>query len=232
MGGAAGGFEGGIEGEADIKNLTFLIDESGEAGISKIRSSKSGGASPYMTLGGVLLETDQLEKYRSYVETIRQHVGKKSLHCNQLRHFQKVYFAKRVAEIPPLHCFGVISRKETLGWYKNTIDDDSSAYYNKCAQFLLERVGHFMKANEILPHKLEIIFERGNFNYRKLKNLIKTCQDTPIGRTKQQINEIKLLRQIDAENIRDTPKDEEPLLQLADLVAHALYRCVDKTKGG
>ena len=47
-----------------------------------------------------------------------------------------------------------------------------------------------------------------------------------------QLEQIKLLRNINADGIIDMPKGAETLLQLADLVAHALYKCVDKTYGG
>lgn len=212
-----------------MTNLTLLIDESGEAGITKVRKRNETGASPYMTLGGVLIETDKLEKCRDFLEKIRLAVGKKTLHCNRLNHFQKIFFAKQIARLQTVHCFGVISKKDTLGWYRDTINTDSSAYYNKCAQLLLERVGGFMSENDILPHKLDIVFESGNFEYEKLRRLIKKCQDTPRGVTNKQIEQVKLLRNIDAENIIDVSKSEEPVLQIADLVAHALFKCVDKS---
>ena len=205
------------------------MDESGQAGIKKIASPTSSGASPYMTLGAAMVETDKLNRYRNYLEKVAGELKKDTLHCSQLNHFQKIHYAKRVASIPPLFCFGVISLKSTLRWYKEDIKNDSGSYYNKCAQLLLERVGEFMQENDILPHKLDVIFESGNFNYSSLRNLIKICQDTPKGVTSFQLKQIKLLRHINADNIYDKPKEEEPLLQLGDLIAHALYKCVQKS---
>ena len=37
------------------ETYTFYIDESGDSGTGQVRSGNEGGASPYMTLGGVLL---------------------------------------------------------------------------------------------------------------------------------------------------------------------------------
>ena len=67
------------------------------------------------------------------------------------------------------------------------------------------------------------IRDRGNFDYKKLRNFIRRCQENPIR------ERIKLLNYIDPDNIQEKPKADEPLLQMADLVAHSLYKCVDKS---
>ncbi len=95
-------------------------------------------------------------------------------------------------------------------------------YYNKCAQYLLERIGWFMQARDIPAENLEIIFEKANTDYDKMRNLLRSCQASPKHRSTQ------WLRNIDIDNIVVKKKSEEPLLQVADLVAHALYKCVDK----
>lgn len=121
-----------------------------------------------------------------------------------------------------MRLFGVISHKATLGSYKDTIADDSSMYYNKCAQYLLERVGWFMEERNIPPKNLDIIFEKANIDYDKMRNLLWSCQSNP------KHPSTKRLQNIDISNIAVKEKSEEPLLQVADLVAHALYKCVDK----
>ncbi|SNS65215.1 Protein of unknown function [Sphingomonas laterariae] len=122
-----------------------------------------------------------------------------------------------------MRLFGVISKKDTLGNYKAEISDNSSKYYNKCAQYLLERVGWFMQVRKIPPENLDIIFEKANVDYDKMKNLLRKCQSSP------QHSSTKWLQHIDIDKIAVKEKGEEPLLQLADLVAHALYKCVDKS---
>lgn len=180
-----------------------------------------------MTLGATLIETDKLNVFREYLAKICTKFNKETLHCKNLNHFQKVYLAKKIAKAP-ITIFGAISLKSTLGWYENEIQRNSKKYYNKCAQYLLECLGDWMQSNRYERHQLDIVFEEGNFEYEKLRNLIRKCQDTPKATSKLQMDRIKLLRFISADKISAVPKPEEPLLQMPDLVAHALYKCVDK----
>ncbi|MFC6489925.1 DUF3800 domain-containing protein [Nitratireductor sp. GCM10026969] len=201
--------------------FTIFIDESGEAGIEKVRSASSVGASPYMTLGASLIGNRSRKAIEDTLDKIGAEIGKSPLHCSQLKHYQLLHFVRQITQ-QKMRLFGVISRKATLGSYKAAIADDSSMYYNKCAQYLLERVGWFMEAREILPENLDIIFEKANVDYERMRNLLWTCQSTP------KHPHTKKLQHIDIRNIAIKKKSEEPLLQLADLVAHALYKCVDK----
>ncbi len=207
-----------------MAKYTLFIDESGEAGIANVRSSASGGASPYMTLGAVLIPNVLHSKVTEKLALITKRFDKKNLHCNRLRHEQKVRYSK-VVNTFKVKCFGIISLKETLGSYKEDISSDSSKYYNKCAQYLLERVGAFLKQHEIPSNALDIVFEEGNFKYNALRNLLRACQQNPSHPS------VSLLRYIDVDRIQAVKKADDPLLQVADLVAHSLYRCVDKTNG-
>lgn len=206
----------------------FLVDESGDAGIEKIRSKGQGGASPYMTLGGVLIAEADAQFARDAMRKVCLEIRKPTLHCKEMRHFQKLHFAKTVAALP-IVTFGLISFKNTLGGYKEAIDGNSSKFYNTCARYLLERLGDYMGANSVGRHEVEIIFEEGNFAYDKLRNYIGMCQDRPMGKTTQQLENVKLLKNVSSRNITAKPKADELLLQIPDLVAHALYKCVDKS---
>lgn len=201
--------------------FTIFIDESGEAGIGKVRSESSSGASPYMTLGASLISNQSRKAIEDKLDKIKHEIGKKSLHCSQLKHYQLLHFAREITQ-QKMRLFGVISRKATLGSYKATIADDSSMYYNKCSQYLLERVGWFMETRKIPPRNLDIIFEKANVDYEKMRNLLSICQSNP------KHPNTKRLQNIAIPNIAVKDKSEEPLLQVADLVAHALYKCVDK----
>lgn len=206
-----------------MKNrFTLFIDESGDSGIGTVRSAEvSRGSSPYMTMGGALIANSSLANARETLEQIRIDVGKKRLHCSDLDHYQKLFYIRCLAKHKK-RLFGVISFKDTLGPYKDTIEENSKKYYNKCAQYLLERVGWFMSENQIPADNLDIIFEKGNFDYDKLKALIRACQKNPSHPMTVH------LRQINVRNITVKSKIDEPLTQMADLVAHALYKCVDK----
>ena len=203
--------------------FTVFVDESGEAGITKVRTERSPGASPYMTLGAVIIRDKYKQDFREHLSDLSKALKSPKLHCSELKHEQKVYFARNVGTLK-LQCFGVMSRKETLGWYQSTIDGDSKKYYNKCAQYLLERVGLFMKTYSLEPEATSIVFEEGNFDYQKMRNLISTCQQRPLH------SNAKLLQHINPQKITTRKKSDEPILRFADLVAHALYKCVDKSE--
>ena len=207
-----------------MTKYTVYIDESGEAGIGKVRTPNSVGASPYMTLGGVLIHNKSRNCLSKHLVAIRETIGKKDLHCCNLTHRQKTYFAREMARAPVVF-FGVISYKATLGAYKKDIKSNPTMYFNKCAQYILERVGSFIKQNKVSADDVDIIFEQGLHNYGMFRSLIRKCQENPIREN------TKLLRNIKITNISDAPKDREPLLKIADLVAHALFKAVDKTDG-
>lgn len=209
-----------------MSKFTVYIDESGEAGILNVRGKTGRGASPYMTLGAALVKNGDVQEINSTLLNIASTIGKKDIHCNQLNHYQKVYVAKTIAKLP-VTFFGVISLKRTLGWYSDKIDGDSKKFYNKCAQYLLECIGDFVQQNGRYSHQLDIVFEKGNFDYHRLSNLIRRCQDTPKG-TQTQKERLKLLHYIDADKISASPKAKEPMLQLADVVAHSLFKSVDR----
>lgn len=193
--------------------FTLVVDESGEAGIRNVRSDSTRGASQYMTLGASLISNRSRKAVEDTLNKISERFGKKSLHCSQLSHNQILHFVSEVTR-RKMRLFGVISRKDTLGSYKSDIAGDSSMYYNKCAQYLLERVGWFIKVRKIPSENLDIVFEEANVDYEKMRNLLRKCQSDPKHLKTQK------LQYIHVGNIVQKKKSEEPLLKLADLVAH------------
>lgn len=115
----------------------------------------------------------------------------------------------------------MISLKETLKDYAEEIKHDDKKYYNKCAQYLLERLAFSMKRYSINEGQVSVCFEEGNFDYGKLRSLIGACRKNPLRPA------TKNLMLINPQSIYSKPKEKEPLLQLADLVAHSLFHCVD-----
>ncbi len=201
-------------------NYTLFIDESGQSGIKKIQTAEVRGSSRYMTLGGVLIPNVCLDDHNNQLKDLTEKFGKPSLHCSRLNHDQICRFAKDASNLKS-RFFGMISLKETLQDYGEEIENDDKKYYNKCAQYLLERVGMFMAESEIQPNNLSVVFESGNFEYSKLRGLISACRKNPIRPAS------KYLSYISPWAIGAKPKSEEPLLQYADLIAHSLFRCVD-----
>lgn len=204
----------------DAMQYTFFVDESGQSGIKVVGSEEKKGASRYMTMGGVLVPEPNKENLLLQLGSLRKSFGKKDLHCSRLNHNQICRFAKVVAS-ERVRLFGVISLKETLGSYREDIEANDKKYYNKCAQYLLERLAHFMESADIDGDQLSIVFEEGGYDYSALRGLIAKCRSNPLNPATRR------LQRVNPDSIISRPKAEEPLLQASDLVAHALFRCVD-----
>ncbi|MFG6283382.1 hypothetical protein [Sphingomonas sp. S6] len=78
-----------------------------------------------------------------------------------------------------------------------------------------------MEKNDIPPENLTIIFEKGNFDYDKLRSFLRVCQRNPKHPMTSKLKNIAI------SNLSAKSKSEDSALQVADLVAHALYKCVD-----
>lgn len=206
------------------RKYTIFIDESGEAGIERIRGDHSRGASPFLTLGAILIPTIEFDKMNDLLDKVQSDLGKSTLHCQKLSHFQKVYFAKEVAKLSEITCFGLISKKSSLGSYSNRIEHDSLKFYNKCCLYLFEIFGQFIKDSKIKMTEIDFVMEEGSFNYQGLRNYLRACRDRPM------YEPSKMLRYLDPANINVASKKDEPLLNYADLIAHSIYKAVDKPK--
>ncbi len=201
-------------------SYSLYVDESGEPGLKKIRDGDQAGASPFMTMGGVLVPNEQKDDIRNALEKLRGEIlNQKTFHCKSMRHEEKVRLAQFISELPVV-LVGVVSHKRTLGAYKDEINENHHLYYNKCCQYLLERAGMVAENLGLDAEDLDINMEEGNFDYGKLRNLILKCQKNP------QRPNTHFLRHLSAYKIQPLPKGKDPLLQIADLVAHALYRSV------
>lgn len=201
-------------------NYTLFVDESGDQGLRKVRSKlRSHGASEYLTLGAVLVPDFLLESYRDELRKVSTLIGEKPLHCVDLKHFEVCAFCREVCRLKVCF-FGVVSQKSTLGDYKGKIEGDRQAqsYYNKCSHYLLEMVGGFVEQSHSRVDEIAIIFEEKNHDYDRLRNYISTVRAKPMN------ERAKLLQNIDPAKIVSMKKSEEPLLAIADLVAHGLLQ--------
>jgi len=96
-------------------------------------------------------------------------------------------------------------------------------FYNKCAKYLLERVGAYLSQVDRDLSEPQIVFEERNHNYDTMIRYLSKVKENPL------YSESKSLKTINPFAIVKKSKDEEDLLRLADLVSHALYCCVNKT---
>lgn len=206
------------------KSFTLYVDESGDSGTSKIRSSKSRGASQFMVLGGVLIEDNLKEQLASSLQQIREHLSLEYLHCQSLKHHKQVYCARAVGELD-LTCFGVISDKKTLQGHSQIEGQEAFCHYNKCVQYLLERLCKYIEQEGIDPNLVSVVFEKtGALRLPQLIKFVDICVNNP-WRPQSKILEI-----LNTSKFIVQKKQDAPLLQYADLIANSLYQCVNKSR--
>lgn len=201
----------------------IFIDESGEAGITKVRSETSGGASPYFVLAAAVMPSATAIHAGSVLEEVNEKFSpKKWDHATDLNHSQTVFWARNATNVN-LRFFAVISNKSTLGEYAELIKNNPDKFYNKCAVYLLERVGKYLSAKGLASDPPEIIFERRNHDYDAMRRYIGKIKDNPLH------EDARFLRIFNPFAIVARGKDEDPLLKYADIAAHSVYQCVNKT---
>lgn len=200
----------------------IFIDESGDAGIKKIRDENSRGASPYFVMAAAVIPSKSIGDANELLKAIREDIPKNWKHATDLTHPQTVHFARKASKLD-MRIFAVISKKSTLGAYKNTIDQDSHKFYNKCAVYLLECVGSYLSTKGMFDCDPDIIFEDCNHDFDKLRRYIRAIKNKP---KHTRAHFLKCFNQF---GIVTRTKTEEPLLQFADLVAFSAYQCVNKT---
>ncbi len=137
-----------------------------------------------------------------------------------MNHAQVSYFAREISKLRILS-FGVISKKSTLGSYKTMIagEDQAQDFYNKCAQYLFELVGHYIGLQKWAASEVAIVFEkkRGH-DYARLYRYLKKIGEKPIDPRAAKILHL-LPNVIDAKT-----KEDEPLLAVADCIAYSLHK--------
>jgi len=120
--------------------------------------------------------------------------------------------------------FAVISNKATLGEYAARIDGDSQKFYNKCVEYLLERVCSYLSVIGAAEENVSVVLERRNHDYDAMLRYLLKVRENPLH------SEAKSLTLLNPFSITTRVKGEEPLLEYADFVAHAVFQCVNKTK--
>lgn len=199
------------------------IDESGEAGISQIRNGDVPGASPYFVLAAAVMPAAVTINARKVLREVEAKIVKKWRHATELNHAQTVYWARTAATVN-LRFFAVISNKATLGSYSERIEKDPDKFYNKCAVYLLERVGRYLLAKNMADEPPNIYFESRNHDYDAMRRYIGKIKNNPLH------SDATYLRAINPFAITARAKDEEALLKYADLASYAVYQCANKSK--
>lgn len=202
---------------------SVYIDESGEAGIAKVRTETSGGASPYFVMAAAVMPRAVRIHANSILDQVIEAIPKQWAHATDLNHGQTVYWCRAAASVN-LRFFAVISNKSTLGDYSQRIKKDPDKFYNKCAVYLLERVGQYLTAKGMVSSPPEVCFEAKNHDYDAMRRYIGKIKERPLH------PDARYLKVFNPFAITAKSKAEEPLLRYADIAAHATYQCANKTK--
>jgi hypothetical protein len=204
-------------------SFSVYIDESGEAGIKKVRSDTSPGASPYFVLGAAVFQPASETLARNSLERFKNDIGKTNWkHATDLKHAEKVYFARMLGQLP-VRYFSVVSNKATLGGYSRQIDGDPQKFYNKCLVYLLERVCAYLRAQGAEEHDLDFFLEHRNHDYDRMLRFISKVKCNPIYPESHSFSILNPFA------IRTRKKGEDELLEVADFVSHAVYQCTNKS---
>lgn len=203
-------------------SYTIFVDESGDSGIGNVRSDNGRGATQYMVIAAAALRDEAVSRAEHILREAQKKIGREWRHVTRLRHQDTVFIARKVSQIDVV-LFAVISNKKTIS---ESLKEHwgSQEYYNKCVCYLLERVGKYMKEKSDeggLRHK--ILFEKRNHDYQKMKNYISTVRHNPI------YHESKFLEYVNVDAIEIIEKGEHICLHLADIAAHSVYQCVNKS---
>ena len=156
---------------------------------------------------------------RRVLTDVENRIPKKWAHATDLTHSQTTFFARTAATVNARY-FAVISRKATLGGYAQEIEWDPHKFYNKCAQYLLERVGKYLAISGIGDAEPDVIFENRNHDFDKLIRYFGKIKETPMHESALYLSKFNPFGFVTRE------KSEEPLLKFADLASHAVYQCV------
>ena len=67
--------------------FSVYIDESGEAGIKKVREGAQPGASPYFVVGAAVFQSESEGLAREFIANFRREIGKDNWkHATDLKH--------------------------------------------------------------------------------------------------------------------------------------------------
>ena len=101
-------------------------------------------------MGAVLIPCANVPDIQLSLEKARQFLRVKALHSTDLDHNKLTYLSIKAAQ-QRIRAFGVVSKKATLGSYREMISGERrhQDYYNKCSHYLLELVGKALKRYQI-----------------------------------------------------------------------------------
>lgn len=204
------------------ERYTLFIDESGNESIKNLETGKND---PFLVLGGIIIKNSEAPFLRKTLFEISKKINSsdKGIHLKKLPHEKKVFICQQIAPLQ-FTSFGIISnKKEIPNWERAKILENPHSLYSKLTQYLLERYGIWASHHNIPKDKLHIVFEESaKINYSQIQNYISAIKNNTQRTSKKTLS---ALERISPQNISAMKKKDEPLLSLADIICHALYRC-------
>ena len=211
-------------------SFTVYIDESGDEGF--VFQPNERGSSRWLVLSAVVLrKRNDLEAVRLMRE-VRQRLGKdskKALHFRELRHEQRVPYARAIGSAP-LRTVSVLIHKPSIK-EPERFQSESFRLYRYASRLLLERVSWLCRDHR-RPDEgdgtAEITFSnRSAMSYDDLRQYLATLQATA------ELKEVRVdWSVVRPELVRAVNHDQLAGLQLADAVASGLFCAVNRNPYG
>ena len=210
-------------------SYTLYIDESGEEGLTNIRTETTPGASPWLVFGAALIKDDDYDEAIEKIQFIEESINLRALHFSNIRqHKKKVFSFKEIAKLDAVF-FGTASNKQSASQtnYTPYIESESWKYYNKNVQYLLELVGNYFQENNIGIDDHRIFFEKKRgVRYDSMKNFFRTIARNP------HRNHMRSFQILNINSITAKEKNEDNAFKIADGVAHAIFQCCENNDFG
>lgn len=196
-----------------MPNYNCYIDESGDEGFAQ-------GATDWFVLAGVIVDKNQDLEASHAIDEIRKVLNKppdRPLHWKEIRRHEQRKFITQVIGGKELTIVAVgVNKRELTDTEKLK---QSPALYLYASRFLLERVSWFVSAN---GGRVDVTFEhRGNLSYEELEAYIDSLMWDP----RNQIRPV-------IDGISPKPKLQVKMLQVADVVAGAVYSAFQRDRFG
>lgn len=205
-------------------HYTAFVDESGDVGIQKVRSSDSPGSSQYFVMGAAVFQSASEIHARSVLSNFRDVIGKKQWkHATDLGHPEKVYLVRCLGALPARY-FAVISNKHTLDEYKRDIGFDPQKFYNKCTKYLLELILAYLLRRGVSGNSLQVILERRNHDYDMMLRYLEAVKAKPL------YAQSRIFESFNPFSISTRIKGEEDLLEVADFVSYSVYQLTNRSE--
>ena len=211
----------------------LYIDEAGDEGVGKLRSSPGRtGQSQWLLVGSVIVRIDDdpsLPRWRDEILARFPNRKRKELHFRNFNHEQRVVICQEIAK-RPIHTCVTFSNKATIpgsqwaGLFKRP-----GHLYNYLVRWLLERTTSYclqdstMRGNEITSVKV-VFSRRQGTDYQAMREYMEMMRD---GREKYNPVRSIVWSVFDPSNIAVENHSKRAGLQIADAVTSAYFRAVE-----